>query len=531
MRKIFIWALAAVSFIAITALVLIQLIWIRDAFKVQDQQFDLIVNKSLSQIISRLENIETVATFNQLRDELAKAGDTVNVGKLNLPDHLAIENNSSGSEITDENRDYYYLEGRSSFNIETTIDLISGDTLVFLRENSLYQSDRIENQPRSMISKGDFEANYQKLIADKKIYVEKVLNQIVRKEGLIEERLTFPALDSAIRDEFMDKGISIPYEFAVRTGNRYTLVTKGFSPYSDHEKYRTLLFPHDVRTAPNFLVVYFPTQRNYILRSVGIMAGSSLLIVLIILIISFVAIWIIFRQKKLSEIKNDFINNMTHELKTPISTISLASQMLADKNLSPEAKNNNYISALIQEESKRLGNQVEKVLQVSIFEEGSMKLKYSSINMDDLVRRAVDKIAIQVEQRNGNIELKLGYTNNLLEGDEVHLANVIFNLIDNAIKYCKVEPRIVIETGVTKTGITLAVSDNGIGISKEHQKRIFDKFYRVPTGNVHDVKGFGIGLSYVRKVVEQHHGRIEVESEKGKGTTFRIYLPKTQKEK
>jgi two-component system phosphate regulon sensor histidine kinase PhoR len=531
MRKVFIWTLAAVSFIAITALLLIQLVWIRDAFRVQDQQFDLVVNKSLGQIISRLENIETVATFNQLMDELAKTGDTANVGKLNLPEHLAIEDNDNGPLTTDEYKDYYYLEGRSSFNIETTIDIISGDTLVFLRENSLYQSDGTESQPRSMISRGDFEANYQRLIANKKIYVEKVLSQIVSNEGPIEERISFPSLDSTIRNEFQEMGITVPYEFAVKTGTRYTLNTKEFSSYTAHEKYSLQLFPHDVRVTPNLLVVYFPAKKNYILRSVGIMAGSSLLLAIIILVISFVAIWVIFRQKKLSEIKNDFINNMTHELKTPISTISLASQMLADKNLGSEAKNQDYISSLILEESKRLGNQVEKVLQVSIFEEGSMNLKFKPISLDDLVRRAADKITILVAQRQGILDMNLGCGTELLEGDESHLTNVVFNLIDNAIKYCKTEPVIQIETGANRSGIFLVVRDNGIGISKEHLKRIFDKFYRVPTGNVHDVKGFGIGLSYVRKVVDQHRGRITVESEQGKGTTFHIYLPKTQRDK
>jgi two-component system phosphate regulon sensor histidine kinase PhoR len=231
------------------------------------------------------------------------------------------------------------------------------------------------------------------------------------------------------------------------------------------------------------------------------MAGASLTLALIILIISSVAIYVIFRQKKLSEIKNDFVNNMTHELKTPISTISLASQMLADKSLSQDSKNLEHISTLIQQESKRLGNQVERVLQMSILEEGKMSLRIQPVYFDHLVRQAADKISLQVRKNNGSIELDLHSGEEPIDGDETHLTNVIFNLIDNAMKYCQKDPAIRIVTHSTSRTIQVRVSDNGIGISKEYLNKIFDKFFRVPTGNVHDVKGFGLGLSYVKKVV------------------------------
>lgn len=322
----------------------------------------------------------------------------------------------------------------------------------------------------------------------------------------------------------------LPFEFAVRTGNvRYTLRSAGFNPMVKFQKYKSLLFPHDIKASPNFLVVYFPTRENYLFRSVGTMAGASLALALIILIASSIAIYVIFRQKKLSEIKNDFVNNMTHELKTPISTISLASQMLSDKSLSNDAKNLEHISSLIHQESKRLGNQVERVLQISILEDGKMNLKSQPIHFDNLVRQAVEKIALQVEKRNGSIELDLNIGDDPVYGDETHLTNVVFNLIDNAMKYCQSDPIIKIVTTSTSRSIQARISDNGIGIDKEYINKIFDKFFRVPTGNVHDVKGFGIGLSYVKKVIEQHHGTITVSSEPNAGTTFTMIIPKKPK--
>ncbi|MFO7615939.1 MAG: HAMP domain-containing sensor histidine kinase [Bacteroidales bacterium] len=530
MRKLFIWALAAISFLAIATLIYVQVRWIQDAFDVQRQQFDLMVNKSMVQLVSRLENQETVETFSQIRDELAKSGDTTLIQELMLPDHMAVDNFIPAPPAWHDNPSGYSYDEQGYINPQSKVDLISGDSLIFLREQTLYLSEQAGARENLIITQPNFEANYRRLLANKKLYVEKVFNQIVRNEGRIEDRLSFTELDSAIRIEFADKGILLPFEFAVRTGNnRYTLRTAGFSPNADYQRYSTLLFPHDIRTTPNFIVVYFPGRKDYLVRSVGIMAGSSLVLAMIILVISFIAIYVIFRQKKLSEIKNDFINNMTHELKTPISTISLASQMLADKNLGPARKNLDYISTLIQDESKRLGSQVERVLQMSILENGSMNLKIKPIDLNQMVRQAVGKINLQVEQKMGRIDLQLEENLPMIQGDEVHLTNVVFNLMDNAIKYCRSEPEILLFTRSDRKWVHLRVEDNGIGISREHQKRIFDKFYRVPTGNVHDVKGFGIGLSYVKKVIEHHGGHIEIDSEPGKGAKFEIYLPVNHK--
>jgi two-component system phosphate regulon sensor histidine kinase PhoR len=236
---------------------------------------------------------------------------------------------------------------------------------------------------------------------------------------------------------------------------------------------------------------------------------------------------IIFKQKKLSVIKNDFINNMTHELKTPISTISLASQMLRDNSVNNTTATIERISGVIFEESKRLSMQVEKVLQMAIFNEGRLKMKFKNFDFHELIDGVKQNFEIRVHSLNGQISFTKNASNYIIYGDQVHITNVLFNLLDNAVKYCKSEPEIEVTTENRKDKLVVFVTDNGIGIAKEHQKQIFERFYRVPTGNVHDVKGFGLGLHYVSKIIEAHNGTIEVESSLNKGTTFMISFPIT----
>ena len=255
------------------------------------------------------------------------------------------------------------------------------------------------------------------------------------------------------------------------------------------------------------------------------MAAASLLLTLALLVVSLITILVIFRQKKLSEIKNDFINNMTHELKTPISTISLASQMIEDSSVPMDEKTLAHVSGLIRDESRRLGNQVEKVLQMSIFDEGKIDLKLKPININELVNQVVGKMSLQIQQLGAKTELDLDQAAAPVLADEIHLTNVVYNLMDNALKYSGESPDIRITTRNKKSGIEFIISDKGIGITKENQKRIFEKFYRVPTGNIHNVKGFGLGLSYVKKIIDDHEGSIKVDSELQKGTSFIVFLP------
>jgi len=231
------------------------------------------------------------------------------------------------------------------------------------------------------------------------------------------------------------------------------------------------------------------------------------------------------KQKKLSQIKNDFISNMTHEFKTPISTISLASEMLSDASISQTPDKQHKYLKMIRDENKRLSVLVESILQTSILDKGEFKLKPSELDIHEIINIAINNTQLLIAQRQGSVHTFLKATNFKLMADKVHLTNIIFNLIDNAIKYTKQHPEIVVTTYNTAEGIMIEIKDNGIGISKENQRKIFDKFYRVPTGNVHNVKGFGLGLSYVLAVVLKHNGTISVDSDLGKGSIFKVHLP------
>ncbi|MBN1113186.1 MAG: HAMP domain-containing histidine kinase, partial [Bacteroidales bacterium] len=234
---------------------------------------------------------------------------------------------------------------------------------------------------------------------------------------------------------------------------------------------------------------------------------------------------VIVRQKKISEMKNDFVNNMTHELKTPIATISLAAQMMCDNNIPTDSKNFESMGDIISKESKRLGLQVEKVLQMATLENGEIKLKKKEINVHSTIENIVRSNRMLVEQSGGVIKTCLKADYCTIKADEIHFVNIITNLLENAIKYSKENLVITLSTKNNDRGVYISISDNGIGIKKDDQKHIFDQFFRVHTGNRHDVKGFGLGLSYVKKIIDLHDANISVDSKIGEGTTFVIFFP------
>lgn len=338
-------------------------------------------------------------------------------------------------------------------------------------------------------------------------------------------------LDTILRQELLNEGITTNYVYAISSqlpfakpkANYYKEVQKECDSTKCYFKIN--LSPNNVFVTPQYLSVNFPNQQHYLLKTMWAMLCVSGGVILMLIVAFYYTITTISKQKKLSAIKNDFISNMTHEFKTPISTISLAAEMLNDASVLKTPEKQNRFVKMIMDENKRLSVLVESILQTSILDKGEFKLKPSENNVHDIIDQAIQNTQLLIDQRQGTITKHLYARNPVIVADKLHLTNIIFNLIDNAVKYTKDCPNIVITTKDTLNGIEIGVQDNGIGISKENQKKIFDKFYRVPTGNVHNVKGFGLGLSYVLAVVQKHYGTIYVESELGKGSTFKITMP------
>ncbi len=340
--------------------------------------------------------------------------------------------------------------------------------------------------------------------------------------------ITEHEMDSLISLELNIRGVDTRYQFGIYKPERDQFIMEKSSEQRMQliqKGYAYPLFSFDMFTTPEYLLIYFPRERQFLLTELwGMLLISIVLIVVIVYTFSY-TITILVRQRKLSDMKTDFINNMTHEFKTPISTISLACEALSDKEIpKSESVYDSYIE-MISEENRRLSMLSERILHASVLEKGELKMHKELVNLHTIIRDVIKSIRIQVEIKDGVIYANLRAKPAQLEGDRVHLTNLVFNLLDNANKYTPRKPVIRIRTENSGHGITLKVEDNGSGISKTEQKKIFDKLYRIPTGNIHDVRGFGLGLSYVKAIVEEHKGKINIESEMNKRTIFTIYLP------
>lgn len=342
-----------------------------------------------------------------------------------------------------------------------------------------------------------------------------------------QQRVAPRKLDSLIHKAMLNKGIATNYEYAVMLENSDSVIYCG-SPKPNvallKSGFTTSLFPNDIMPKHFSLKVYFPREHSYIFESLWAMLVSSGIFVAAIIGTFLFTLNSLWKQKRLSDMKTDFINNMTHEFQTPIATISLATEALKSGSTVEEAKRLRFLD-IIFNENKRLGKHVEQILHAAAYDDGRFSIHATEVNLNHTVLTAVQNIAVQVENRGGNIFCKLDAVQPVVLADNQHIANIIRNLLDNACKYSPDKPHITISTRNNEKGVVVTVADEGIGMTKEQQKRVFEKFYRVPTGNRHDVKGFGLGLSYVKTMAEAHGGCVSVESDVGVGSRFEIFLP------
>ena len=493
MKKKTIWTIAIIMGFSFLALLFLQLSYIQEMVNMKKEQFDESVNRALYQASRNLELNETLRYLEK---------------NVNETERKANKDKNKRTAVY------------STFELKT---------------NATHPG----NMPKAMILRSDknslteTQKSLQEIVKNRYVYQKALLDEVVysilysASDKPLKERINFKQLDQDLKAEMMNNGINIPYHFTVTTQDgREVYRCPDYTDEGEEYSYSQVLFRNDPQSKMGVVRVHFPDMNSYIFSSVRFMI-PSVIFTLVLLITFIFTIVVIFRQKRYTEIKNDFINNMTHELKTPIASISLAAQMLNDTTVSKSEQMQKHLGNVINDESKRLRFLVEKVLQMSMFDRKKAVFKKKELDLNEIVENAAHSFALRVEHTGGKIYVDIEAIDSTLYVDEVHFQNVIFNLMDNAVKYRKPEEPLFItmKTWNDEHHLYLSINDTGLGMKKENLKKIFDKFYRVHTGNVHDVKGFGLGLAYVRKIVELHGGEIKVDSELGKGTTFTIKLP------
>ncbi|MBK9285716.1 MAG: HAMP domain-containing histidine kinase [Sphingobacteriaceae bacterium] len=503
--------------VALLALIGIQAFWITNDFNAKEDLFAEKVNDVLNVTSSKLERLDTTRGYKRTR--VSRSAVVINTPFVNNQIQQGNFVRMITNQSVDSNGTQFSRITSKDYAFDSLIKNMKDDPSAFNFINQIKaQKKQLQTSSNDVFSKYPSGNDFFK---DE--YLFESYNNYKQKVDTV-------LLDSILKNEFKRNGIKAKYNYYL------TSLYPGSSHHSNLAQaenmedsvgvvYKINLSPSNRFIDPEYLIVHFPTQERDVFKS---MLGSLILSLLVILILIFSFYYILasnLRHKKLSQIKNDFISNMTHEFKTPISTIALASEMLSDSSINQTPDKQTRFLRMIRDENKRLSVLVESILQTSILDKGEFKLKKTEIDVHDIINTAISNTQLLIAQKNGKIVTDLSATKHELLADKVHLTNIVFNLIDNAIKYTREIPEINIKTFNTAEGLMIEIKDNGIGISKENQRKIFDKFYRVPTGNVHNVKGFGLGLSYVLAVILKHGGTISVDSELGKGSTFKLHLP------
>lgn len=528
--------------ISLAGFMVLQGYWIENAIALKEANFDRGVNKAISDVIYKLEKMEVA---NRIRQKMYhnKQGTKL----FNLIDSINREfNKEIAVQPTDSN------PSQKIYNI--TSEKIN---VVVLQEHTGEIIKTFDTSVVTITKKGDpnghwqifsespgftftpdsnSSKNFETIESDINKYLDKtsLVNDVfedmfnLKHYDAIENRLNFIALDSMISTELKENGIHTSFEFGVYSPVRNVMVSEKTGKYHKElleQGFAFNLFPRDLFMTPEYLMIYFPDQESYMMSQMASVLAVSFILLLVMGGIFYYTVSTIIKQKRLSDIKNDFINNMTHEFKTPVSTIALACEALNDKDVkSAECVRNNYIN-IINEENKRLGHMAEKILQTAVLDKGQLRLNYELTDVHKLLNEVIKNMRIQVHSRQGEIYKEFEADDCYIRADKTLLVNVFTNVIDNANKYSPQTPIIKVKTKNSANGIQITIEDQGIGISKANLKKVFEKLYRVHTGNIHDVKGFGLGLHYVKTIVEEHGGQVGIESELKKGTRIKIFLP------
>ncbi len=550
---------AIISGLVITAmigLISVQVVLLIQSIRLKEEIFQQNVNRMLNNVIQKLE---TQKTFNQVLN-VSVGIDSQGVYSATTM-HLKNQEADDKSSITLKNIQHY----------RSAVAFDSNKVVVHLNEQSLVRLvvlDSAKKEQRevysSIIPSGIHQIPVDQLgetqivhfnlyINDTKhpFYLDKsspgrlvidpdldqsraalinrIINQYMRFEPVpIQKHLDFASLDSIIQVTLEEFGINTTAHYGILDSESDSLVFQPIPLDADKlklSKYRSRLFPHDLFVESNDLAFYFPDENIYLIKQLSVSAFFALVFLVALLICFLFIVRALWSQKRFAQLLVDFINNMTHEFKTPISTIALASETISRDKIFKDKNRLLKYSRIIHDESNRMRKQVENILEMTALEQGEIDFQLEEISLHELLNSAVDHFRLIVEKQKGKIHLKLNASTDQIYGDKIHLMNVIHNILDNAVKYTQRPIKIEITTLIRDGYIHVKIKDNGLGIDADQQKRIFDKYYRVPTGNLHNVKGFGLGLHYVQLITNAHQGSVSVESTPGKGSVFILKLP------
>jgi two-component system phosphate regulon sensor histidine kinase PhoR len=527
--------------LSIIGIIWVQIVWIRKAINIQNESFNNAVGISLYNAANAIESSRKMNFFNNFMPvEPLPFSDSSNdvTGYLSIGSYssdprgkfsLSITNQSvtggrDKDKVTRVNKSYTITNDTSVVSDSVTYVVSSPDKSGKI--NIIRKGDNFNTNSRAVyIKQNEFLDWVKKRSNEFQNMSGEMINEIYQWEKTLE--LDNKEIDYTLQQTLAYTGIHTPYEFAIIKNGIVQDGTFKKSQKSDFmkSKYIVKLFPDNIISQDLFLSIIFPERTNYVLGSMVWILGGSLLFSLFILATFALSLYFIIRQKKISEMKSDFINNMTHEFKTPIATISLAADTITNSKVINDEASIRHFIGMIKKENSRMNKKVETILQIASLDKKEIEFKYENVSLHTVIEHVLETIEIQVHQRNGKINLNLNSEEPYIFGDYEHLTNLVNILLDNAIKYSPDLPEITITTRNSEKGIILSVEDEGIGMTKTVQSKIFERFYRQNSGNVHDVKGFGLGLNYARSIIEAHKGSIHVFSEPGKGSRFEIFLP------
>jgi len=545
MNKRIITGLIAVMGISIVGIIIIQLVWMNNAIRVRNELFDRSVNEALTSTTNRLENMQDFSMINRFAFD-----DSMHIpgrppipppppgGMSNRIISPEAKGNPSKRQIEmivkssrDRNGFKYHISTKGDSkgkNREEDIVFINKDSLgrnlnlaykqgINKIDSMIIQSDEWRDSASGIKHRFEIKTHRLRHIADK------VVQEISSWE---KNEIPIQHISELLKKELENRDIPIPFEVGVFTDARISNKTeKADSLLLAKSNYKVNLFPNDIIQKNIRLAVYFPEKDSFIYKTLNWLLLISLIFSIIVLVSFGVSIYFILKQKKISEMKSDFINNMTHEFKTPLATISVAADSINNPKIIDNPERIRYYIEMIKKENARMNHQVEDILTIARLDKKDFEFKWEAFNLHEVIEDAMQSIVLQVEKKGGTITSDFLAINPVATSDSSHFANLIYNLLDNANKYSPETPEIRISTRNTSKGVVITVADKGIGMSKAVQGRIFERFYRQASGNIHNVKGFGLGLSYVKAVLEANLGNISVHSEPGKGSKFEVFIP------